>query len=216
MRPTRPSRLAALRAAPSLLLAAAVVSCAPDAATAPVAPPAAPGTRAALLGIDVPIVGETTSTVTGVVEGVPLVGTVGGVVNYLVTGLLGCAPQQQLRATKLIGPLGGRIAVGDHELVVPQGALSQWVQITATQQSGSLAEVDFQPHGLRFAKPAALRMNYSTCTVPPDGVQSIVYLNDSNQILETPPSVDDAKADAVTALINHFSGYAIATGRGAE
>lgn len=214
MPPTRLSRLAALLAVPPLLLAAAV-SCTPDSPTAPATPPV-PKAPAALLGINVPIIGDATSAVTGLVQGVPVVGTVAGVVDNLVTGLLSCDPQRQLKATKLIGPLGGRLVVGDHELVVPQGALSQWVQITATQQSGTVAVVDFQPHGLRFAKPAALRMSYGSCTVPPQGVQSIVYVNDENQILETPPSLDDAKVEAVTGLINHFSGYAIATGRSAQ
>lgn len=215
MRLPRLSRLAALRAVSPLLLVAAV-SCTTEAPTAAATRPATPDALASLLGLSVPSIGATTTAVTGIVQGVPLVGTVGGVVNYVVSGLLGCGPQQELRATQLIGPFGGRIAVGGHELVVPQGALSQWVQITATQQSGSVAEVDFQPHGLRFAKPAVLRMSYSGCTVPPQGVQSVVYLNDANQILEMPPSSDDTSSTTVSSLISHFSGYAVATGRAAQ
>jgi len=194
-------RLAAL---PLLCVA---VSCSPDGATttAPVAP-TAPAPRA-LLGLD-PILTTTTTTLTGTV------GTVTGTLTSTVGGLLGlltCPSQDQLTATKYIGPLGGQITVGDHQLVIPAGALSETVKISATRVSGTVAEVDFQPHGLQFAKPATLRLSYGYCSAPSKNVQSIVYLNDKNEIIETPPSVDDSTADAVVGTIRHFSGYAIAT-----
>jgi hypothetical protein len=197
----------ALRYVPVFVLAIAAAGCSADAPTTAPAAVAAPAPRA-LLGLD-PILTTTTTLVTGTVQ--TLDNTVGSLL-----GLLTCSPQDQLKAGKYIGPLGGSITVGDHKLVVPMGALSQTVYITATQQSGTIAEIDFQPHGLKFAKPASLSMSYSSCSPTSGSKQSIVYLNDSNQIIETPPSVDNTTSDAVTAAIGHFSGYAIATSKTSE
>jgi len=190
------------------MLAVGVSACTPDAASGPAPTPVATPAPRALLGLD-PLLQTTTTTLTNTLDFTT--STVGGLL-----GLLTCANQDQLSAKKYIGSLGGKITVGSHELVIPAGALSQTVLITATQQSGTIALVDFQPHGLRFAKPATLRMSYSSCSTGSSSVQSVVYLNDENAIVETPPSVDDAKTDAVQALIGHFSGYAIATTRDAQ
>ena len=191
----------------ALVLVVGVNACSPDSPSGP--PAAAPAPRA-LLGLD-PLITTSTSTLTNVTSGVPLVGGTVATVGAVVDGLLTCDSQSQTSVSKLIGPSGGSIQVGNHLLVVPQGALPSTIRITATRLSGSIAEVDFQPHGLRFAKPAALRLSYSHCDVPPNAQQSVVYLDDSNKIVEAPPSLDDANADQVTGWINHFSGYAVAT-----
>jgi hypothetical protein len=199
-----------VRSSAPLAVAVAVLlaGCSPDSSiSAPSAPPAAPK---ALLGLD-PLVGGLTSTLTNTTSGIPVVGGVVNLVGNVVDGLLVCSTQSTLRASKYIGPYGGTIAVGNHQLVIPSGALSSTVLITATQQSGNVAEVDFQPHGLKFAKPAALTLSYSSCSAPAGSVQSIVYVNEYNQIIEAPPSVDNTRSDNVVGLINHFSGYAVAT-----
>ena len=202
-----------LRALFALATAAGVGACSPDKSSGPAVTPAAPPNASSrLLGLD-PLLQTTTTTLISTVDGT--LKTTTSVVSGLI-GLLTCSPQDQLKASKYIGPLGGRIAVGSHELVIPSGALGQTVLITATQQSGTVALVDFQPHGLRFAKAASLRMNYGSCSTTAKSVQSVVYVNDSNQIVEMPPSVDNAKEDNVSALINHFSGYAIATNQSAQ
>ena len=190
----------------ALVLVASVGACSPDSSNGPMSA-GAPAPRA-LLGLD-PLIETTTTTLTSTTT------TLAQTVDATLSGLLGllstCEQQDQLSATKYIGPYGGRIVVGNHELTVPPGALSQTVKITATRLSASVAQVDFQPHGLRFAKPAALRLTYDHCTVSPKNVQSVVYVNDGMDILEAPRSIDDQKADQVTAWINHFSGYAVAT-----
>lgn len=183
--------------------------CSPDSSISAPQPSPAPAPKA-LLGLD-PLVGGLTSTLTNTTSGIPVVGGVVSLVGDVVDGLLVCDPQRQLKAAKYIGPYGGTIEVGEHQLIIPRGALSSTVLITATQQSGTIAMVDFQPHGLKFAKPAVLQLSYGSCSAPRNSVQSIVYLNENNQIIETPPSVDDQRSDNVSGLINHFSGYAIAT-----
>lgn len=194
----------------AVAIAALLSGCSPDSAVS--APQPAPAPRA-LLGLD-PLVGGLTSTLTSTTSGVPIVGGVVNLLGDVVDGLLVCDPQQSLRTSKYIGPYGGTIEVGNHKLVIPRGALSSTVLITATQQSGTSAMVDFQPHGLKFSQPAALQLSYGSCSAPSGSVQSIVYVNENNQIVEAPPSVDDARSENVNGLIDHFSGYAVATRTG--
>ena len=194
----------------AVVLLAGVAACSADAPTAtptPAAVATAPAPHA-LLGLD-PLLTTTTTVVTGTVT------TLDNTVSS-VLGLLTCSPQDQLKTGKYIGIYGGSITVGDHKLVVPAGALSQTVYITATQQSGTVAEIDFQPHGLKFAKPATLSMSYGSCSTSAGSAQNIVYVDDSNQIVEVRPSTDDSTKDVVAAPINHFSGYAVATTRTGE
>ena len=208
MRPATSRRAAFLTLPLIAVLAIGTAACSDDSRVSPTAP-TAPAAPAKLLGLD-PLFSATTNPLTGTLSATTgLVSTT----LYSVTGLLTCPAQNVLTTSKIIGPLGGRIVIGDHELVVPAGALSEYVKISATRKSGTLAEVDFQPHGLQFDKPAALRMSYDRCSTPAKSVQSIVYVNDEHEIIEMPRSADDQRVDEVTAWINHFSGYVIATTR---
>jgi len=130
--------------------------------------------------------------------------------------LLRCEPEKREITAKLIGPKGGKIDIGRHELIIPAGALSENVLITGTVLSGTVAEVEFEPHGLQFQRPVQLNMNYSHCIVPQGYSQGIVYLDNGFKILESRPSFDDDELREVSAWLDHFSGYAIATGRTAE
>jgi hypothetical protein len=127
--------------------------------------------------------------------------------------LLRCEPQKRVVVQKRIGRKGGDINIGKHKLVVPEGALSEEVEITAVSSGSSLVDLQFEPHGLHFNEPVQLTLSYEHCILPDAYVNSVVYLGNGNQILEFPPSVDDADADEVTALTDHFSGYAVATRR---
>jgi hypothetical protein len=77
--------------------------------------------------------------------------------------LLRCAPLRFVGEAKIIGPEGGTIDMGVHQLVVPQGALSEDVVITGELTTGPLVAVDLLPHGLTFQKPVLLRMAYNHC-----------------------------------------------------
>src|SRR5438094_10172751 len=72
------------------------------------------------------------------------------------TGLLQCTPLPYASTTKTIGPAGGIINVGPHTLVIPPGALSQNVTITAEAPSARVNSVRFTPQGLRFSVSAVL------------------------------------------------------------
>ena len=97
--------------------------------------------------------------------------------------LLTCARQPYAQTTAVIGPAGGQIVVGAHRLVIPAGALSAPVRITAEQVSGTVNSVRFSPEGLKFAKPATLTLSYGNCLLTPLSKQ-VVYTNEQLRILE--------------------------------
>ena len=123
--------------------------------------------------------------------------------------LLTCARQPYAQSTAVIGPAGGVMVVGAHRLVIPPGALSAPVRITAEQVSGSVNSVRFSPEGLKFAKPAVLTLSYANCLLTPLSKQ-VVYTSEQLRILEVVKSLDLRLTRTVTGLINHFSRYAVA------
>ncbi len=134
-------------------------------------------------------------------------GVVGSVLQ--VTDLLTCAPQPYQVTSKTIGYQGGTIAVGNHVLVIPRGALRQNTLITAEQIPGRTNSVRFSPEGLQFEQPAGLVMDYKNCLLVL--VQKrIVYTDENLKILEVLRSLDLFRGKTVTAPIDHFSRYAVA------
>jgi hypothetical protein len=177
-------------AAAVLLLAA----CSPDRG-APVAPVAPVAHAAAAPNPD--LVGGVLNTTTGLVGGV-------------VKGLLPCKVTQSYTTSKVIGPFGGTIKVGPHSLVIPAGALASNTLITATAPVGDYVQVQFEPHGLQFARPSALTLSYAQCGVLNGLTLKIVYADDQLRILEVLPSLGNVLTQSVTGKISHFSGYLLA------
>lgn len=155
----------------------------PSASQAPTAP--APGARLE------PILGSTLQTVLGSVQ------------------LLTCSTQPYAKASAVVGPAGGTVTVGANQLVIPAGALSAPVRITAEQVAGTVNSVRFAPEGLQFAKPATLTLSYGNCLLTPLRKQ-VVYTDEQLHILDVMQSLDLRPSKSVRGLINHFSRYAVA------
>jgi len=166
-------------------------------ADSPSAPPPPPP-QANLIG---GLLGTVTETVNGTV------GTVGGVVENLLSPYP-CTTTGYGSVTRTVGPAGGIIVIGPHTLAIPPFALNQNVTITATAPAGRMLRVDFEPEGLRFARPTALTMSYRACANPPV-LPRVVYIDDKLNLLEVLPSVNSLFTRSVTAKLNHFSGYAV-------
>lgn len=169
----------------ALLLGCTVVlaSCSDSSPTTPVTPAAAP--EANLLG-----------GLTGALE---------------KTGLISCAPMAPAWASETIGPSGGTMRIGPHTFVVPPGALDHYVTISAYAPSDKYNQVEFEPEGLQFNRPASLTMSYSNCNLlgyllP----KHIAYVDQSLNIQYLLQSVDNLLSDKVTGEVNHFSDYIIA------
>ena len=149
------------------------------------------------------------STVEGTLD---LVGGTLGTVTNTVGGalqLLTCSPQQYASSSKVIGPSGGTITVGAHKLVIPRGALSRNVTITAEQIRGSANTVRFSPAGLRFSKKAEVTLSYANCLTLPLP-KKVVYTDERLNILELLRSSDATRSKTVSGTIDHFSRYAVA------
>lgn len=126
------------------------------------------------------------------------------------TQLLTCTAHGAATASAVVGPHGGTIAVGNDRLVIPGGALSDPVLITATIPADTLAAVQFSPHGLQFAKDAMLLLSTSGCQVGAQAPGHVVYLDGAGDVLQTLDATFNANAQVVTTSIEHFSSYAIA------
>jgi hypothetical protein len=133
----------------------------------------------------------------------------GSIDTITVANLLLCSEQRYEKTTKRVGPKGDKIGFGRHVLTIPEGALSKNVTITVEQLTGSVNSVRLSPEGLRFAKPARLRLEYRNCrSVQAD--KRVAYTDEQLKVLELPPSEDYPEYEYVTAEIDHFSRYAVA------
>lgn len=125
------------------------------------------------------------------------------------SSLLVCEAQPYAAESKVIGPDGGQLMVGNHKLTILSGALSTEVAITMEQIEGTVNSVRFSPEGLQFAVPAILSLSYKNCP-PVWHSKRIVYTDESLTILDVMPSLDVNRASQVRGLIDHFSRYAVA------
>ena len=122
--------------------------------------------------------------------------------------------------TRTIGPAGGFIEVRHNWLVVPRGALSAPVTITAVAPSDTVAMVRFQPEGLRFQTTAMLVLTYDNCRVPKTVTPRIALVTDALDVIGflTPVTVSvhdhrfmkGRKGRHVIGELQHFSNYAVA------
>ncbi len=127
------------------------------------------------------------------------------------TGLLTCGPLPYDSTSQTVGPDGGTIQIGAHQLVIPAGALESPTLITAVTPSGPGNAVRFQPEGLQFEQTAYLTMSYANCNLLGSlAPKRIAYTTDALDILEYLLSADNLFAQQVTGELHHFSEYAIA------
>lgn len=164
-----------------VLLATALTSCSP--LDAPTAPPSGPEASQLQLPI----------------------------LNGLLSGLLACRSQTYAQSQKVIGAAGGTIRVGGHTLVIPSGALTQSVTITAEAPADLVASVRFSPQGLQFRRAATVTLDYSSC---PLGrlqlLKHVAYTTERLSILSLLISRDNLLTMKISADIQHFSRYAVA------
>jgi hypothetical protein len=124
--------------------------------------------------------------------------------------LLRCKPRPYEGEAAIIGPDGGTLHIGEHQLVIPRNALAQEELIIAEAPTSSLIDVEFYPEGLKFARSAELTLSYRGCQVPLDVDLRLAYLGFGLKVLELPPSWDQKDWSEVTGDIDHFSRYAVA------
>ena len=183
------------RAAVAGFLTLVLVSCtAQPFEPAPPEPPIVPS--ASLLGDVLGGLGSTTKTITNTLA--------------QVLQLLTCPLELPQRDSEIMGPAGGRLRVGRHQLLVPPGALDRNVRITGILVGDGTASVVFQPEGLRFRIPARLELDYRPCTLVRSPKRVVYTTDDGGTVLEVLPSRDDPESRTVEGRLDHFSRYAVA------
>lgn len=137
-------------------------------------------------------------------------------------GLVAC-PQLRDSVTKVIGPKGGYVAVGAHVLFIDSLVLSKRAAITAVAPASSVRWVRFRPDGLAFPTNrsdgwgAILYTSYSDCGLSTTTSPRIAQVSDALGILtylQTSVTIKQSTWSQsslfVTALLPHFSNYAVA------
>ncbi|HYS21211.1 MAG TPA: hypothetical protein VEO73_09015 [Gemmatimonadales bacterium] len=143
------------------------------------------------------------------------------------TGLVVCS-QTYDSVTKVIGPKGDTLRVGNHILWVDSLVLSVPVTITAVAPRDTVRRVRFQPDGLQFPPSsvdqsyglragALLYTNYKDCALPTGVTLQIAQVSDSLSILGYLQTWSQVKKNAwsqgqqyVIGQLPHFSNYAVA------
>jgi hypothetical protein len=116
--------------------------------------------------------------------------------------------------SEVIGPEGGVVELGGSRLVFPAGAVSEPTEI------GMAADPQYQgvrlsPHGLQFPAGAQPVLELRASGVAGErAALQVVYVNDTNAVLEVLET--SQQGNRVSAHLEHFSGYLIASGRSSE
>jgi len=129
--------------------------------------------------------------------------------------LLVCHNQEQtFSGSKTIGASGGKVEFGPNSLTIPAGALANATVISARTVPGDTLAVDLEPHGLQFAAPVTLVLNYHQCNASPDLAVGILYTDSTlTKLLSVVPSEDHYNKWMVVGTLQHFSVYATAEAR---
>lgn len=131
--------------------------------------------------------------------------------------LLECPVDTSVSAAGLVGPLGGVVSVGGHQLVIPPLAVLVPTQFTVTVPASQYVRVDVTAGNgqhYQFRKPVTLTLSYARCTRSDIAKENlrIYYVDDNNVILEDMGGTDDKSARTVSTGTDHLSGYLIGEG----
>lgn len=124
---------------------------------------------------------------------------------------------------KMIGPAGGSVELAGHLLVVPAGAVSHPTRFTlrlvengfveidlkAARASGIGAGADVGKQG--FSRPVILHLSYEQAELTTDPEALFVAWVKPDGSLQPLRSSHDAEERTITAALDHFSRYVLAT-----
>ena len=128
--------------------------------------------------------------------------------------LLSCpGGDDDAKATAIIGPQGGSLALGGFVMVVPKGAVLDTTTFVMRVPEAKVLKVKIRARGeqhFTFEKPVTITLDYSRCaSVPTDPTAWYVDEN-TNGELEQMPGANNPGAQTFTLQTGHLSGYALA------
>jgi hypothetical protein len=141
-----------------------------------------------------------------------LLGLASGTSSALITCPAGVAQ----RATSTVGPLGGLLAAGNTQIVIPANAVLAPTTFTLTVPSSRYVEFEVTAAGSEhfvFELPVTVSIDYSRCSRSNIDLRPLTVWNidpDTKALLEPMPSVDNKLTKSVLFTTLHFSGYAVA------
>jgi hypothetical protein len=130
--------------------------------------------------------------------------------------LVNCPAGPEQSATALIGPLGGVLAAGGTQVVIPANAVLSPTTFKLTVPASKYVEIevttDASEHYV-FSQPVVVALDYSRC-----GRSNLLRAPlsawnidpQTKALLEPMVSVDNKLTQTVTFTTLHFSGYAVA------
>jgi hypothetical protein len=135
----------------------------------------------------------------------------------LLGGLLRLVGQVLTLVVKIIGLDGGLLTLGSHSLLVPAGAVTEpttfsmellksqyvMVDLTAMRRGEDVGEKGFD-------KPVTVTLSYEGLRISDPSKLFILRINENGQH-EKLPSVVDSRKKTVSAELDHFSKYAMAS-----
>lgn len=132
-------------------------------------------------------------------------------------------PLPPLTVSQLIGVSGGTLNVMGHSLVVPAGAVSRPTLFTMTLPRLGYVEVELHATvtdllgrlidvgASGFDRPVTLSMTYARATNVDDPRDLVILHKLGNNKYEVIPSVLNQSTKRLTAQLEHFSGYCMAS-----
>jgi hypothetical protein len=130
--------------------------------------------------------------------------------------LVSCPSSTEQSTTSVIDGLGGILSVAGTTVSIPVGALLAPVTVTLTVPASNYMEIEVKVEGsdhFIFELPVVISLNYSRCNswlVRLLPVQAWYIDNETNQLLQRMPGIDNKLTRTITFATPHFSGYAIA------
>jgi hypothetical protein len=130
--------------------------------------------------------------------------------------LINCPAGEAQTASALIGPLGGVLAAGNTQVVIPANAVLSPTTFNLTVPASKYVEIevttDASEHYV-FAQPVVVTLDYGRCGRSNILRAPLTAWNidpDTKALLEPMVSVDNKLTQTVTFTTLHFSGYAVA------
>ena len=114
----------------------------------------------------------------------------------------------QSGASSVIGPEGGVLYLGFHQLIIPPGAVSEDTRFRMNFASNSGVAVDCNPSPFTFNVPVTLVLSFAGTQYENADIFNlqIFYMPEDGDLVPV-PSVTDDEANTVTAELDHFSRY---------
>lgn len=120
---------------------------------------------------------------------------------------------------KTVTTLGGGVVTGSrYKVTVPAGSVLKSTTITIEEWNSNVLDFQLKPHGQQFLVPVVVTVDYSGTAADPssplyDGsTPAFLYFNPGTGFWEVVVSTNDPTNKKITALLTHFSRYAVSKG----